>query len=40
MKRRPWRCRLCPARGSGRDETENLASFYRHYVAEHMGKAD
>lgn len=34
--KRPWHCALCPARGVGRDEAENLASFYRHYRAVHM----
>ena len=33
---RPWSCALCPVRGTGRDEAENTAAFYRHYLANHV----
>lgn len=37
---RPWSCALCPARGRGVDEAANTASFYRHYQAMHVEKAE
>lgn len=39
VKRRPWRCLLCPTKGIEADLKATTAAFYRHYMAKHMDRS-